>query len=122
MLRLPQCHHPNKYTLVSPHAASRKRHWPDLCCRASEKAVVSATCWRKLREPKGTPRMTRKRDTPRSSFNGASAGHDIVVIGASTGGVEALISIVRDLPPELPAAVFVVMHLSPQSPSHLPEI
>ncbi len=30
-------------------------------------------------------------------------GHDIIVLGASAGGVEALTHLVRDLPPELPA-------------------
>jgi len=32
-------------------------------------------------------------------------GHDIIVIGASAGGVEALCQLVRDLPPDLPAGV-----------------
>lgn len=49
-------------------------------------------------------------------------GHDIIVIGASAGGVEALIEVVRRLPPRLPAAVFVVLHIPAQSPSLLPEI
>jgi len=48
--------------------------------------------------------------------------HDIVTIGASSGGVEALISLVRSLPPDLPAAVFVVIHLSEGFPSALPRI
>ena len=36
--------------------------------------------------------------------------HEIVAIGASAGGVEAIIRLVRDLPRDLPAAVFVVIH------------
>jgi two-component system chemotaxis response regulator CheB len=37
--------------------------------------------------------------------------HDIVAIGASTGGVDALKTITRGLPSEFPAAVFVVLHI-----------
>lgn len=50
------------------------------------------------------------------------AGHDIIVVGASAGGVEALMTLVRDLPAELPAAVFIVLHIPAQSPSLLPSI
>lgn len=50
------------------------------------------------------------------------AGHDIIVIGASAGGVEALLTIVRDMPRDLPAAVFMVLHIPAQAPSRLPEI
>lgn len=49
-------------------------------------------------------------------------GHDIIVIGASAGGVEALLTLVGGLPADLPAAVFVVLHVSPQTPSMLPAI
>lgn len=49
-------------------------------------------------------------------------GHDIIVIGASAGGVEALIRIVQDLPRNFPASIFIVLHLPPQSPSRMPEI
>jgi two-component system, chemotaxis family, protein-glutamate methylesterase/glutaminase len=46
----------------------------------------------------------------------------IVVIGASAGGVEALTKLVAGLPPDLDAAVFIALHLSPWSPSTLPSI
>jgi two-component system chemotaxis response regulator CheB len=49
-------------------------------------------------------------------------GHDIIVIGASAGGVEALSILVRELPARLPAAVFIVLHIPPQTPSLLPTI
>lgn len=52
----------------------------------------------------------------------AASTHNIVVIGTSTGGVEALMQLARGLPAGFPAAIFVVLHLSPQAPSHLPEI
>jgi two-component system, chemotaxis family, protein-glutamate methylesterase/glutaminase len=47
---------------------------------------------------------------------------DIVVIGASAGGVQALRQLVTDLPDDLQAAVFIVLHIPPDGPSFLPEI
>jgi two-component system chemotaxis response regulator CheB len=47
---------------------------------------------------------------------------DLVVIGASAGGVETLRQVVAGLDPDLPAAVLVVLHLAPGSPSALPSI
>jgi two-component system, chemotaxis family, protein-glutamate methylesterase/glutaminase len=47
---------------------------------------------------------------------------DIIVIGASAGGVEALAQVVSELKPDFPAALFVTIHLTPKSISHLPEI
>jgi two-component system chemotaxis response regulator CheB len=48
--------------------------------------------------------------------------HDIIVVGASVGGLEALRAVVADLPPDLPAALFVVWHIAPESPALLAEI
>jgi two-component system chemotaxis response regulator CheB len=47
---------------------------------------------------------------------------EIVAIGASAGGVEALGTLVAGLPAELPAAVLVVLHVLPTGTSVLPSI
>jgi len=49
-------------------------------------------------------------------------GRDIVVIGASMGGLEALKNIVPSLPEDLPAAIFIVLHTSEDSPGVLPDL
>lgn len=48
--------------------------------------------------------------------------HDIVVVGASVGGVEVLQDLVRGLPKDFPGSLFVVLHLGPVGPSLLPDI
>ncbi len=50
------------------------------------------------------------------------ATKDIVVIGASAGGMEALQKLVAPLPRDLPASIFVVWHLSPGARSILPSV
>jgi two-component system chemotaxis response regulator CheB len=47
---------------------------------------------------------------------------DLVVIGASAGGVETLSRVVAGLPSDLPATICVVLHLAPGSPSALADI
>jgi two-component system chemotaxis response regulator CheB len=47
---------------------------------------------------------------------------DIVVIGGSAGGIHALRSLVAELSPKWNATLFVVIHISPDSPGLLPEI
>lgn len=47
------------------------------------------------------------------------ARFDIVVIGASAGGIEALHSVVTPLPSGLPVAVLIVQHLDPRHKSLL---
>lgn len=50
------------------------------------------------------------------------ASHDIVVLGGSAGGIAALTTLVSQLPANLPAALFVVVHVPPYVDSRLPEI
>ena len=47
---------------------------------------------------------------------------DIIVVGTSAGGLSALKNLVRELPPDLPATVFIVQHLSPSHSSVLPAL
>ncbi|MGA7615271.1 MAG: chemotaxis protein CheB [Thermoanaerobaculia bacterium] len=50
------------------------------------------------------------------------ASRDIVVVGTSAGGVEALTTLVAALPETLTCSIFVVIHLAPSSPGMLPQI
>lgn len=47
---------------------------------------------------------------------------DIVVIGSSAGGVNALKQLTSALPRDLPASIFIVQHMATDVPSYLPEI
>lgn len=48
--------------------------------------------------------------------------HDIIVVGASAGGLEALKKLVAQLPSNFPGSLFIVWHVSPECPSVLPQI
>lgn len=50
------------------------------------------------------------------------AARDIIVIGASAGGFEAIQTLATTLPVDLPAAVFVTVHLYERSNDILPEL
>lgn len=50
------------------------------------------------------------------------AGRDIVVVGTSAGGVEALRALAGGLPADFPGSVFVVMHTAPDAPGVLAQI
>lgn len=47
---------------------------------------------------------------------------ELVVIGASAGGIQALLQIVRELPVDFPAAICVVVHTAPYAVSRLAQI
>jgi len=47
---------------------------------------------------------------------------DIIAIGASAGGVKAVIKIATSLSPNLPAAILVVIHVAPDSTGLMPNI
>lgn len=57
-----------------------------------------------------------------ADFERGRARHDLVVVGASAGGVETLRRVVAGLPADLPAAVCIVLHVAPSSPSALAKI
>src|SRR5262252_1373497 len=57
--------------------------------------------------------LRRRNDVP---------GHDIVVVGASAGGLDAVSRLVRVFPSDMPAAVFVVIHVAPSATSALASI
>lgn len=52
----------------------------------------------------------------------APLGRDIIVVGASAGGIRALREVLSALPQSFPAAIFAVLHMSPSSPDVLPRI
>ena len=47
---------------------------------------------------------------------------DVVAFGASAGGIEAMMRILPDLPPDFPAAIVLVQHLRPHARGHLPQV
>ena len=52
----------------------------------------------------------------------AHSGSQLVVIGSSAGGIEALSTLVATLPPDFGAPIVIAQHLDPSRPSHLAEI
>lgn len=56
------------------------------------------------------PESARHPRSAEPAVEAAKVARDIIVIGASTGGVDALSRLVKLLPADLPAAVFIVLH------------
>lgn len=51
-----------------------------------------------------------------------SSGTQLVVVGSSAGGIEALQTLVSTLPRDFPAPIVIAQHLDPRRPSHLGDI
>ena len=58
----------------------------------------------------------------KGGYYGHVPKRDIIVMGGSAGSIEAIKDIVRALPADLPAALFVVIHMSPRARSYLASI
>src|SRR5438309_6383211 len=57
--------------------------------------------------------MPKKANPTRKGPPYASRSYDVVAIGASAGGLNALIHVLRELPRSFPSSIVVVQHLSP---------
>lgn len=68
--------------------------------------------------------MTQPSPTPlsRSTTAFPERGYDLVVIGSSAGGIEALTTLVAGLPVDFAASLVIAQHLAPDQVSHLGEI
>src|SRR5688572_27719470 len=45
----------------------------------------------------------------------ATKGHDIIVIGTSAGGLEALDALIGQLPADIPSSIFIVQHMAAEN-------
>jgi two-component system chemotaxis response regulator CheB len=59
---------------------------------------------------------------PRPVVRPVSVHVEIVALGASAGGLEALHAVVAALPSDFPAAVVIVQHMDPRRRSHLADL
>ena len=82
-------------------------------CSTVIRSIGGQTHQRGARHPKHNPLFY---------YHRIVAGRDIIVIGGSAGGIEVLQRMVPGLPSDLPAAVFIVIHMAPWWKSELPRI
>jgi two-component system, chemotaxis family, protein-glutamate methylesterase/glutaminase len=66
--------------------------------------------------------LSADRSFARQTKQKTMADRDIIVIGTSAGGVEAPRELARGLPPDLAAAVFIVLYFPATSRSALSEM
>jgi two-component system chemotaxis response regulator CheB len=55
-------------------------------------------------------------------LNARRLARDLVVVGASAGGVQALMQLLEALPADFPAAAAIVLHRSPFYETQLPAV
>ena len=67
-------------------------------------------------------RMSQVKHTALDGSAAAKPSYEVIVIGASAGGIPALIAIAAALPQDFPIPILVVQHLSARAPSMLPMI
>src|SRR5439155_12705233 len=73
----------------------------------------------------GGPGRESEQDEPGGPDNvpgDLAARSQLVVVGSSAGGVEALSALVSTLPTDFPAPIVIAQHLEPTRLSHLQEI
>lgn len=95
-----------------------------------KKAHVTCLLWPLRRDINQVPYAAYEIASPskhaaiKSHPSGTDHKHrrDIVVIGASSGGVSALLDLVKTLPADFPAPIFIVQHIGADSLSVLPEL
>jgi chemotaxis response regulator CheB len=57
-------------------------------------------------------RLRRKGQVQATTRNGTTLVQNLIIVGASAGGYDALIKILRELSTEIPAAIVVLLHMS----------
>src|SRR5262249_47050366 len=67
-------------------------------------------------------RASRRRNDDAVNAHARGVKRELVVVGGSAGAIDALIRLLPQLPRDLPAAVLVVVHMSPFRPSRLAEL
>src|SRR5215470_13058357 len=68
----------------------------------------------------GGPQVNANQVT-RTAMAGTAVSQ-LVAVGASAGGIDALSTLVATLPEGFPAPIVIAQHLDPRRRSHLPEI
>src|SRR5262249_32286915 len=119
---------PSRFAKHASYRPARDRQSTSLCAEFKQVSVVPVRFGTPFAHmPSQRPNQTQCQVHARAAISPTARGkimpgRDIMVIGASVGGVETLQRLVRSLPSDLPASVFIVQHVAAQSPGYLPSI